>query len=455
MTANANEIDIPALIDANKLSGFQIWILILVGLTVLIDGFDVQAMGYVAPAIIQDWGVSKGSLGPVFGAGLFGMLVGSLSLSVLADKIGRRPVLIGSSLFFSICMLATAWTTSIAQLEVIRFITGLGLGAIMPNAMALAGEYSPKRNRVTLMMLVSCGFTVGAVLGGLLASVLIPAFGWRSVFFVGGAIPLAMAVLMYLLVPESLQFLVLRGLRLDIVADCLRKIAPDVSINGATRYVVAETSQSGAPVAELFRHGRAATTVLLWVVNFMNLLNLYFLSNWLPTIAKDAGLSTSVAVLVGTALQVGGVIGTVLMGPIIDRIGFFKLLVPSFLVAAVTIVLIGQPGIPLPMLFVVVLITGFCIVGGQPAVNALAGTYYPTKLRSTGIGWSLGVGRIGSIVGPVLGGELIRMNWSNSDIFIAVAVPAAVSAVMLLLMGTGARREGASEPTMSPESVSH
>ena len=159
MTAKANEIDIPALIDANKLSGFQIWILILVGLTVLIDGFDVQAMGYVAPAIIQDWGVSKGSLGPVFGAGLFGMLVGSLSLSVLADKIGRRPVLIGSSLFFSICMLATAWTTSIAQLEVIRFITGLGLGAIMPNAMALAGEYSPKRNRVTLMMLVSCGFT--------------------------------------------------------------------------------------------------------------------------------------------------------------------------------------------------------------------------------------------------------------------------------------------------------
>jgi AAHS family 4-hydroxybenzoate transporter-like MFS transporter len=239
------------------------------------------------------------------------------------------------------------------------------------------------------------------------------------------------------------------------VADCLRKIAPDVSINGATRYVVAETSQSSAPVAELFRHGRAATTVLLWVVNFMNLLNLYFLSNWLPTIAKDAGLSTSVAVLVGTALQVGGVIGTVLMGPIIDRIGFFKLLVPSFLVAAVTIVLIGQPGIPLPMLFVVVLITGFCIVGGQPAVNALAGTYYPTNLRSTGIGWSLGVGRIGSIVGPVLGGELIRMNWSNSDIFIAVAVPAAVSAVMLLLMGTGGRREGASVPTMSPGPVSH
>jgi len=455
MSANASGIDIPALIDASKLGRFQIWILVLVGLTVLMDGFDVQAMGYVAPTIIQEWGVSKALLGPVFGAGLFGMLVGSLSLSVLADKIGRRPVLIGASIFFAICMLTTAWTTTIAELQVVRFITGLGLGAIMPNAMALAGEYSPKRERVTLMMLVSCGFTAGAVVGGVLASALIPAFGWRSVFYVGGVIPLVMAALMYFHVPESLQFLVLRGRRLDAVADCLRKIEPGVRIDRDTRYVVAEADQSGAPVAELFRHGRAAVTALLWVVNFMNLLNLYFLSNWLPTIAKSAGLSTTTAVLVGTALQVGGVVGTVVMGPIIDRIGFFRMLVPTFLVAAVTIALIGQPGIPLAMLFAVVLITGFCIVGGQPAVNALAATYYPTKLRSTGIGWGLGIGRVGSIVGPVLGGELIRLNWSNSSIFMAVAVPAVVSATMLVLMAVGARRPGSGVPKVLSGSVSH
>jgi AAHS family 4-hydroxybenzoate transporter-like MFS transporter len=450
VTSHANSVNIPALIDANKLSRFQIWILVLVGMTVVMDGFDVQAMGFVAPAIIKEWGVRKAELGPVFGAGLFGMLVGSLSLSVLADRIGRRPVLLGASVFFAMCMLATAWTSTISQLQVMRFVTGLGLGAIMPNAMALVGEYSPRRSRVTLMMLVSCGFTLGAVLGGLLSAAMIPAFGWRSVFYLGAAIPLVMAVLMYLHVPESLQFMVLRGAKLNQVAHYLRQIEPGFVADANTRYQVAETDRGGVPVGELFRHGRAAMTVLLWVVNFMNLLNLYFLSNWLPTIAAGAGMSTETAVLVGTTLQAGGVLGTVLMGPIIDRIGFFKLLAPSFGLAAVTIALIGQPGITLPMLFLLVAVTGFCIVGGQPAINALAATYYPTSLRSTGIGWSLGVGRIGSIVGPVVGGELIRRNWSNGDIFLVVAVPAAVSAVVLLIMA----KSGASAGAVVKEAVS-
>ena len=447
-------LDISAVIDANKISPFQVWILILVGLTVVIDGFDVQAMGFVAPAIIQEWGVDKAELGPVFGAGLFGMLVGSLTLSVLADKIGRRPVLICASLFFAICMLITAHVTTINQLLSMRFIAGLGLGAIMPNAMALAGEFSPKRRRVTLMMWVSCGFTVGAVLGGLLSAAMIPAWGWQSVFYLGGAIPLALSVLMFFQVPESMQFLVLRGKRPEVVANCLRKIAPSLRIDSDTRYVVPESKKTGAPVAELFRAGRARATLLMWVINFMNLLNLYFLGSWLPTIAKDSGLPISTAVLVGTMLQVGGVVGTLVMGPIIDRVGFYKVLVPVFLVAAVTIVLIGQPGVSLPLLFTVVTITGLCIIGGQPAVNALAATYYPTTLRSTGIGWSLGVGRIGSIVGPVLGGELIRLNWSNSDIFIAVAVPAVISSLMLLLMALDSRGKTISAPG-EPGAISH
>ena len=298
---NTSKIDIPALIDANKISGSQVWILVLVGLNVLIDGFDVQAMGYVAPAIIQEWSVDKVALGPVFGAGLLGMLVGSLSLSVPADKIGRRPVLIGSSAVFGLCMLATAHVTTIAELKIMHFITGFGLGAIMPNAMALANEFSPRRRRATLMMLVSCGFTVGAVLGGLLSAVMIPAFGWQSVFYLGGAFPLVIAVLMYLHLPESMQFLLLRGTKLDRVADCLRKIDPTVRIDTSTKYVVPEAKRISAPVAGLFRAGRARTTLLLWVVNFMNLLNLYFLSQWLPTIAKSAGQSDSMAVLLGAA----------------------------------------------------------------------------------------------------------------------------------------------------------
>jgi AAHS family 4-hydroxybenzoate transporter-like MFS transporter len=186
----------------------------------------------------------------------------------------------------------------------------------------------------------------------------------------------------------------------------------------------------------------------------MNLLNLYFLANWLPTIAKSAGLPISTAVLIGTTLQVGGVIGTLVMGPVIDRFGFYKVLIPGFVIAAFAIVTIGQPGISLRLLFAVVTITGLCIIGGQPAVNALAATYYPTTLRSTGIGWSLGIGRVGSIVGPVLGGELIHLNWSNSDIFIAVAVPAVISSLMLLLMALDARGKTLEAPSEAA-SMSH
>lgn len=426
-------IDIPSVIDSNRLSRSQLLILMMVGLTVVMDGFDVQSMGYVAPAIIADWGVSKAELGPVFGAGLFGMLVGSLTLSVLADKIGRRPVLIWATVFFSLCMLVTAHVTSIGQLQVIRFVTGLGLGAIMPNALALVGEFSPRHKRVTLMMLVSCGYTVGAVLGGLVSAWMIPLWGWQSVFYLGGIFPLLIAALMYVFVPESMQFLVVKGRRLDEVGRTLRRIDPSLKVDGSTRYALAETAQGSAPVVELFREGRGVATVLLWVVNFMNLLNLYFLSSWLPTIATSAGLSTSTAVMVGTTLQVGGVLGTLLMGPVIDRIGFFKVLVPCFALAALSIALIGQPGIGLPLLFLVVTVTGFCIIGGQPAVNALAATYYPTALRSTGLGWSLGIGRWGSIAGPVLGGLLIQFEWSNSEIFLAMAVPTVIAALMLFL----------------------
>jgi AAHS family 4-hydroxybenzoate transporter-like MFS transporter len=360
-------------------------------------------MGYVAPAILRDWHIAKASLGPVFGAGLSGMLLGSLGLSVLADRLGRRPVLIGATLWFAIGMLITARATTVNQLLLLRFLTGLGLGGIMPNAMALAGEWSPAGRRVTLMMRVSVGFTVGAVLGGLVAAAMIPRWGWPSVFLVGGAVPLIIVLAMLRSLPESTAFL-------------------------------ARSHEAHSPVAELFRAGRARSTSLLWIVNFMNLLNLYFLSNWIPTLTNAAGLSASRAVLAGTTLQVGGTIGTLAMGQLIDRKDFRPVLVPAFVIAAAAIALMGRPALPEVALFATIFVAGFCIVGGQPAVNALAAEYYPTAFRSTGIGWSLGVGRIGSVIGPVLGGVLIRLAWPNSSILLAVAVPPLVSAGALLLI---------------------
>ncbi len=432
-TLGGPSVDLTALIDGRPVGRFQIGLLMLLGASVVMDGFDAQAMGFVAPAIIRAWGIEKASLGPVFGASLFGMLVGSLILSPLADRVGRRPVLIGATLFFALCMLATPLVSSVRELVAIRFVTGLGLGGIMANAMALAGEYSPKRKRVSLMMWVSCGFTAGAMLGGIVSASLIPRFGWTSVFVLGGAIPLVIAAAMLRFLPESMQFLVLRGRRLDAVHRWVGRIAPDARLAG-TEAFVSETRGSGALVGELFREGRTGITLLMWAINFMNLLNLYFLSSWLPTLVTTSGHDLPTAVLVGTVLQFGGVLGTIAMGPVIDRLGFYRVLVPAFAIAAVAVWAIGQPSLSLGPLCVVVFVSGVCIVGGQPAINALAATLYPTTIRSTGVGWSLGIGRAGSIVGPVVAGQLIGWKWDNAALFFAAALPAVLSCLMLAAM---------------------
>ncbi|SAK41620.1 major facilitator transporter [Caballeronia pedi] len=440
-TPQGNVIDVErALGDAHR-PAFQFMLLVLCGLCLVIDGFDAQAMGYVAPAVIADWHVSTAALGPVFSASLFGMLIGSLGLSVLADRIGRRPVLIGATVFFGSSMIATAFTHDLALLTVLRFITGLGLGCIMPNAMALVGEFSTPAHRVKRMMLVSCGFTLGAALGGFLSAALIPAFGWRSVFWVGGAVPLLLALVMIVALPESLQFLVLKGREARAKA-WLAKFDPALPIDASTRLVVHEKAGGGAPVAELFRAGRGPVTLILWAINFMNLIDLYFLSNWLPTVMRDAGYTQGMAVLIGTLLQTGGVLGTLSLGWFIERFGFVRVLLACFGVGAVCVGLIGGVAHVQVWLFVVVFATGFCIIGGQPAVNALAGHFYPTTLRSTGIGWSLGIGRVGSVIGPLVGGQMIALGWSNVALFHAAAVPVLCSTLLVAVLAVVQREKG-------------
>jgi AAHS family 4-hydroxybenzoate transporter-like MFS transporter len=437
---SANTIDVDRVVDGSRTNRFQITLLVLCGLCMIIDGFDVQAMGYVAPAIINNWHVAKAELGPVFGASLFGMLIGSLTLTVLADKIGRRPVLIIATFFFAACMALTTQVHTIDGLLWMRFITGIALGCLMPNAMALAGEFSPSASRVTRMMLVSCGFTVGAAVGGFISAALIPRFGWESVFWVGAILPAVLALAMLPWLPESIQYLVLHNRPARHAVKWLRRLDPGLDIDDNTRLHVHEAAAGGVPVSHLFREGRTGVTLLLWGVNFLNLINLYFLSNWLPTLLHSSGYSTSTAVLIGTSLQVGGVVGTLTLGSLIERLGFIRVLTACFAIACVTIALIGITATTLPWLLISVILTGFCIIGGQPAVNALAGTYYPTSLRSTGIGWSLGIGRVGSVIGPVIGGQLIAMQWSNGDLFFAAAVPALVSAILIaaLVLTSGA-----------------
>jgi AAHS family 4-hydroxybenzoate transporter-like MFS transporter len=434
----ALEINVSDVIDRSKIGGFQIGLYILCALCLIMDGFDVQAIGYVAPALSQDWKISGAVLGTVLTAALVGILFGSILLSMLADRLGRRPVLIGAALFFSAVTLLTGFVQNVPQLVAIRFIAGIALGSIMPNAMALVGEYSPHKARVPLMVLVGTGFTAGAVVGGFVSFWLIPHFGWRSMFFFGGAVPLVIGVLMLLWLPESLQYLALHGKDSAKIAAWLKRVDPSLIITASTQFVVREQRRQGVPMVKLFQEGRAAATLLLWTVYFMNLLNLYFLSSWLPTVTtplvKAAGVSPSYALLLGSTLQVGGLTGALLLGWFAARFGFVPVLAFCFTLASANIALIGRPGLSLALLFSVVFVAGLGVVGGQSVMNAMAATLYPTDLRSTGIGAGLGVGRTGSIVGPQVAGVLIGMHWSAHQLFLAAAVPALIAAVVVIAM---------------------
>jgi MFS transporter, AAHS family, 4-hydroxybenzoate transporter len=447
--SDVSSIDVAAFIDAQPVGGFQIRLLLTCAAVLFLDGFDTQAIGYVAPALAKEWGLSKGSLGPVFSAGLFGLMIGALVFGPLADRVGRRKIIIFSTLAFGIGTLATSVIDDVDSLLAIRFLTGLGLGGAMPNAVAMTSEFSPRRRRATMVMIMFCGFSIGAALGGFLAAALIPQFGWRSVFVVGGVAPLLLVPILALRLPESVRFLALTGRAHERVAELLGFISPRAVFAPATQFVVHEAELAGIPVLHLFRDGRTLVTLLLWVVFFMSLLDLYFLSNWLPTVLNDLGASVSEAAAIGSMLQVGGVVGTFALGSIIDRFSFRALALVYF-VAVFAVGAIGQLGHSAVFVTMAIFAAGFCIVGGQIAANALAATFYPTSVRATGVGWALGIGRVGSIVGPLVGGALLIAKWSPGSVFIAAAGAALCAAMAAFslsrLAGMGGSGQGAVDP---------
>jgi AAHS family 4-hydroxybenzoate transporter-like MFS transporter len=284
-----------------------------------------------------------------------------------------------------------------------------------------------------MVMIMFCGFSVGAALGGLLAAALIPHFGWRSVFIVGGVVPLLLVPILAIRLPESVRFLVLTGREPQRVAQLLGLIGPNAGFTAATRFVVHEPALAGIPVLHLFRNGRTLATLLLWVVFFMSLLDIYFLANWLPTVLNDLGASVSAAALIGSMLQVGGIVGTFALGSIIDRFSFRALALVYF-IAVFAVGAIGQLGHSAILVTLAIFVAGFCVVGGQIAANALAAGYYPTAVRATGVGWALGIGRVGSIVGPLVGGILLSMKWSAAEVFMTAAGAALCAALAALFL---------------------
>jgi MFS transporter, AAHS family, 4-hydroxybenzoate transporter len=419
-----------AIIDAAPLSAFQRRLLVLCGLTVVLDGFDTQTISFVAPSILGEFQAPAAAFGPVMSAALIGILVGAITGGMLADRIGRRRIIIAAAATFGVLSLFTARAGSMDMLMALRFLTGLGLGAAMPNLVAMANEYSPRRLKALTVVLVFAGFPFGAAIGGLCSAALAGAFGWRSVFVVGGVAPLLLALVMLRYLPESLPFLLSRqnARSRELAVSYLQQIAgPSV---GAQLAPASSTSSrlSTASVAQLFGGGRTASTLLLWTLQFCTLLIYYFFVSWLPTVLTAAGVQTRVAILVTVLLSCGAIVGGVTLGRFVDRSGSFRILFLSYVAAALVSLLIGFFNDSVAAAAVLVFLAGAFVGGAQLASYALAAALYPDHVRATGVGWAVGASRIGSIIGPLIGSALIARHLDTGALFSLLAIPAGVAA---------------------------
>jgi AAHS family 4-hydroxybenzoate transporter-like MFS transporter len=429
--------DIARLIDERRVTAFNIGLVVLSFLVILFDGYDLTAIAFAVPYILKEWGLTGGAaLGPVFSASLFGVLFGSPLFGYVGDRFGRKIAIIASCLIFGIFTLAMVKATSLTDLMYMRALAGVGLGGLMPNLIALNGEYAPRRFRATMIILMFCGVTFGGALPGAVAVWLVPSFGWRALFYVGGSFPIVMAVCVALWMPESVKYLALREQTRAKAAKILLRLMPDLSIGPDTKLSIGgEADYKNFSPKLLFSDGLALITPLLWLCFAINLMGYYFLVSWMPTLMTGQKiLSLGDAAIATSLIQLGGTLGGLVLCRPMDSRGFAPLAI--FAVAAVPCVAaIGFAAISSPMaLLVVAFLVGFCLLGLQFGLNAASAMIYPTAFRSSGSGWAFGVGRFGSIVGPIFGGFLIHMQISLQTLFLIAAIPFAVGAVACLLL---------------------
>ena len=435
-------VDVRAAIDGQRGSRYATFVVAACATAMVVEGYDAQVVAYAAPAIIRAWHVDRALFGPVFGAALFGYMLGATLLSGLSDRLGRKRVIAFGNIFFGVLTLASAFATNISELLTLRFVAGLGLGCSIPAAIALGVEYAPSNRRAFRVSLLFVGYTIGAALGGVLTAGLMAQFGWQSAFFFGGGLSIVLGVALLAGLPESPGFLAMRGGRDREIAAILGRFRPDLGITPQTRFTLSEPPAGrGLPVRHLFTEGRALVTCLLWTAFVFSLASHYFLTSWLPTVLDASGIPLTHAVIAGSLIQAGGAAGSLIVGRMVDRIGMVAI-VWAFAVSVPFVVLIGALGMPEPLLMAVVTMAGLCLLGGQVGLNGLAGTIYPTFVRASGAGWALGVGRIGSIMGPVIGGVLIGEHLSMPALFLFAAIPGALAALVVLVLHAtvGSRR---------------
>ena len=432
-------VDVQQFIDAHPLAAVQKLLLLLCFLVITIDGFDTAIIGFIAPAIRTEWGLGVAALGPLFAAGLFGLMLGAFLVGPLADRHGRKTMMVASMVVFGAASLAAAWSTDLRSLTWLRFLTGVGLGGAMPMTITLASEYCPSTRRSSLVTLMFCGFTIGSGLGGLIAGQVLPDHGWRVLLIGGGVAPLLLAPVLALVLPESVRFLVMKGNAHDRIARILHRISPDTSLDEAQ--FVGTTAPAASPVRQLFGGGLFAGTLLIWLAFFMSLLVVYLLTNWMPTLIQQAsGASLSNAAFMAAMYQVGGTIGAIVVGRLMDRFEPHAVLFATYLAGAASVVLISLWTKTPTLMTCAVFMAGFCVSGGQVGGNALSAAFYPTPYRATGVSWANGVGRSGSIVGSLLGGVLLGLGWGATTVYALVAIPATISALALATLGIVRRK---------------
>jgi MFS transporter, AAHS family, 4-hydroxybenzoate transporter len=437
------------IIDRHSLGAFQVWTVVLCGLVLVLDGFDAQIINYTAPSISDTMHVAVSHFGTIFSSSLIGLMIAAMASGPIADRWGRKWPVIVSVFSFSAFSLLTAQVTSFHELWVLRFVTGLGLGGAMPNVVALASEYVPHRLVPIVVPIVFVGMPLGGTASGLVSAAMIPKYGWRSMFYVGGALPLLISILLVALLPESIRFLAVKGKAPEAIGRIMARIAPEVRAADLNLLSSPEDkAHGGVPVKHLFTEGRAVGTILLWIPYFMNLLLIYFTGSWLPALLRSEGMTIAAASTATAFLSFGGMFGCVAEGYFIKWRGAGAVLLAEYLLAGGFLALLAVRTVPFQVVLLLTFVAGFMIIGAQGGLNALAANFYPTSVRSTGIGWALGVGRIGSIVGPLLGGMFLMMGWKPSGMLLFGTAVAACACVSILLSafgrGASAYRQGPS-----------
>ena len=427
-------VDVGALIDSRSIGRAQWLVIVLCGLVALLDGLDLQSIGLAAPIIRQQLNIPPQSLGAIFSAALAGLAIGAFLLGPVADRIGRKGVLVAATIGFGCFTIATAYAGTFDQLLVYRFLAGLGLGGAMPSFISLASEYVPTRHRAAIVSLLWAAFPLGGVVGGLMASRMIPAYGWHSIFIVGGIIPLAIALLLIVALPESAAFMINRGKPGQRIARTLRRIFPGIAVADEAVFIMRRDESGRVAVGELFAAGRGFGTVLLWIAFFFAFMILVTNSSWSPSLLRNLGVPVERSAVALAIFNFGSLFGSAAAGALIAAFGPAWVLGLTSIGGAIAYALVGWAAPSVTGIIIAQAAFGVLLGCASSGLIALAAIYYPSAIRSTGVGWATAIGRFGSFVGPLAVGTLLAKHWPVHTIFFAVGGSTLIGAVACLIM---------------------